>query len=492
MGNPLNIKTESITKPGNSKWWLFSIVLLIVVAGIGIGFAAKETGALALLTVPLIVLFIGAIIQPDLGLILFVMVTYIQLSNVAIVFHGLPSLAQPMAGLLMVIILIRAFSHGEIPQNFGRSTVILTLYVLALYISMLFAGNSDIAITTFTDRAKDILGGVLVFLLIQRPSSFRHAIWGLIFSGIIMGSISVYQYMTGSFNNTFWGFGGWQSDFTGGVSRERLTGPYANPNAYAQVLVSIVPLALDRLWHERKLHLKLIAGWAVAVTVLSVIFSFSRGGFVALLIALGVLVALRRPRFFPLLISAGLLIGLFQLVPASYQDRIATLLQLTPNRNRLLTDISFRGRTSENLAAVQMFLDNPITGVGIGNFEIKYQDYARKIGIDFRSVQRSAASLYLEVLAEQGLVGSITFILLMFYIVKSIFSARKYFLENGRIDEGDLTTALIASVAGYMTSAIVKNSAYSNAFWILMGIALSASHLSKFQFKNHKAQSGLK
>jgi len=238
--------------------------------------------------------------------------------------------------------------------------------------------------------------------------------------------------------------------------------------------------------------MKLIAGWALAVTVLSVVFSFSRGGFVALLVAFGVLVALRRPRFFPLLFSASLLIGLFQFVPTSYQDRIATLLQLTPNRNTVLTDISFRGRTSENLAAIQMFLDNPITGVGIGNFEVKYQEYARKIGIDFRSVQRSAASLYLEVLAEQGLVGIIAFLLLMFYIIKSIFDARKYFLENGRIDEGDLTTALIASVAGYMTSAIVKNSAYSNAFWILMGIALSASHLRKFQFKNHQALPGQK
>jgi len=252
MFNSPNLQTESTTKPVISKWWLFSVMLLLVTAGIAIGFAVKEIGALALFAVLLTILFIGAIVQPDLGLIMFIVVTYIQLSNVAIVYHGLPSLAQPMAGLLMVVILIRAFIHGEIPQNFGKTAVILTLYILALYISMLFAGNYDVTIVAFTDRAKDILGGVLVFLLIQRPSSFRNAIWGLILAGIIMGSISVFQYVTGAFSQNFWGFGGWQSDFTGGISRERLTGPYANPNAYAQVLVSIVPLALDRLWHGRK------------------------------------------------------------------------------------------------------------------------------------------------------------------------------------------------------------------------------------------------
>lgn len=468
------------------------VVLLIFTGGIISAFATKEIGVLALLVLPLIILFIGSVIYPDLGLIIFAVITYIQLSNVGIVYHGLPSLAQPMAGLIMVIILVRALIFGDIPQKFGRTAVMITVYVLALYISMVFAGNYVNTIAAFTAQAKDILGGVLVFLLIQRPSSFRHAIWGLIIAGVIMGSISVFQYITGSFNQNFWGFGGWQSDFTGGIARERLTGPYANPNSYAQVLVSIIPLALDRIWHERKLYLKFFAGWAFAVTFLSVMFSFSRGGFLALLIAIATLVTLRRPRLFPVLVSVALFVGLVQFVPTSYKDRIVTLLQLAPNSDSSLADRSFRGRKSENLAAVEMFLDHPVTGVGIGNFSFNYQDYSRKIGIDNRSEQRTPASLYLEVLAEQGLVGSITFLLLMYYIIKNMFDARKYFNESGRFDESYLITALIASVAGYMTSAVVKNSAYSNAFWILMGVALSASHLRHYQFRNQHSRLRLK
>ena len=60
-----------------------------------------------------------------------------------------------------------------------------------------------------------------------------------------------------------------------------------------------------------------------------------------------------------------------------------------------------------------MWRVHPIMGVGPGNFEQHYLDYSSRIGIDPRAEERSAHSLYLESLAETGLVGSVPFFALI-------------------------------------------------------------------------------
>jgi putative inorganic carbon (hco3(-)) transporter len=423
-------------------------------------------------------IFIAALGQPELGLMAFIIITFTQLSNVGIKSYGFPSLAQPLAGLLMLLILVRITLYGERPLGWVRAGPILVIYAMVWFASLLHAEDFSAASTAFIGFAKDALGGVIVIYFIQRPTSLKGAIWALIVAGLFMGIISVFQSLTGTFNNNYYGFGGWQAQNTGGVSRNRLTGPYDNPNAYAQVLVVIVPLALDRLWHERNFLLRILAGLSMIVSVLTIFFTYSRGGFLTLLFALGVLLALRRPNFFPLIITFALAYGLIQLLPDTYMSRITTLLQFTSAQNAQITDPSFVGRTSENTAAWRMFLDHPLLGVGLGNFKDNYQDYSRPLGLDQRRTPRSPASLYLELLSEQGIVGTVIFIFLLGLIFREMISARNNFQLAGMFDESFMVAAIIASFSGYMFAAIFKNSAYSNAFWVIVGIALASGQVA--------------
>ena len=91
----------------------------------------------------------------------------------------------------------------------------------------------------------------------------------IILAGAFMGSISVFQYLTNTFDNAYFGFGNWITEVAGQVERSRIAGPFSNPNAYAQTLVVVVPLALDQLWHEHRSLLRLLAAWALAVSVIS-------------------------------------------------------------------------------------------------------------------------------------------------------------------------------------------------------------------------------
>jgi hypothetical protein len=71
-------------------------------------------------------------------------------------------------------------------------------------------------------------------------------------------------------------------------------------------------------------------------------------------------------------------------------------------------------RVGENLAALEMFRDHPVAGVGPDNFELRYPVYAQRVALDPRPEVRGAHSLYLESLAETGIIGTVAFVALPF------------------------------------------------------------------------------
>jgi O-antigen ligase len=477
---PLAYPSIEAPPPRQVGWLTLLIIFAALIMGAGVALTVWQIGYFALLVVPGVVVAIGAIRQPDLGFAGLLLLIFTQLNQVLDLYHeGVPSPARPLVLLLVAVILIRVLLYRERPTGWIRTSFILGLYIMFLLISMVNAQDFEIARDSFVNVSQNIVIAIIVIYFIQKPGSLKFAIWTLIVAGIFMGTISTFQYLTGTFGNNYWGFGGWELQQSGGVSRQRLTGPYFNPNAYAQVLIVIIPLAIDRLWHERNIILRSLAGWGTLVCALSVIFTFSRNGFVSMLFAIGILFVLRRPNFLPSILSIALLLGVLQFVPATYFDRISSLFQISTGQAGIVSDESFRGRLSENIAAIQMFQDHPIFGVGLNNFQYEYQDYSRSIGLDPRRELRSPASLYLEILSEQGLVGVFIFIYLIFIVLRRLFSSRNYFKRKNFHELEFMTTALIASFGGYMFLAISKNSAYSNVYWSLIAICLSVDQIVK-------------
>lgn len=475
---------------GKLGWYSLVLGCIAILISAGLAVAIGQFGVFVLLAVLGLIFLIVVFIRPDYGLWIFIFITVTQISNVAIKVYGAPSIARPFALLLMAVILLRIVLHGERLLNLNRFIPVLALYIIGLFVSMLTAEDFVLSSITFNGFFKDFLGGVIVILLIQRPSSFRQAIWALIIAGVFMGTISVFQAITQTYDNQYFGFGGWDSQTAGEQTRNRLTGPYANPNAYSQVMVVLFALSLERLWHEKRSLLRIIAGWSAFVCGLTIIFTYSRGGLLTFIATLAILFLQNRPRLLPLLLTIAVGLSLTQLLPSDYALRISTLQDLIPTRNNQITDQSFRGRLSENIAAWRMFTDDPFFGVGLGNFENQYQEYSRQIGFDSRRVSRSPASLYLEVLSEQGLVGAIPFVLLIYTIFTGLISARVQFNYAGLTDQSRLTMALIAGFAGYMFAATVKNSAYSNVYWILVGLAISSYQVALYYSREKNELAG--
>ena len=165
--------------------------------------------------------------------------------------------------------------------------------------------------------------------------------------------------------------------------------------------------------------------------------------------------------------------GLVSILPEDYTARVGTLTDLVSDQSAAKSEISFRGRTSEATIGWLMFLDHPILGVGTKNYPVFYQEYSRKLGIDPRLENRSPHSLYVEIAAEQGLVGIFIFSFLIFSVFRGLFRSRKIFEELGELRMLNMAMAVTISMTGYLVSSTFIHSSYPRPFWVLVGMALA-------------------
>ncbi len=449
---------------------------LAIVIGSAVGLLVTEINnpLFILLGVGGLIVVVATIASVEFGLLLFIFITYTRFSDNAINLYNAPSVAKLFVGVLIVAILIRWALLGERPEGWQLPALVLGLYGLVGFLSLIYAKDSASVIYTLSNYVKDALIAVVIVMLLKRAPVFRHAMWTLLAIGIFLGALSVYQHMTGTFTNKYGGFS--MAEIAGladGISGYRLTGPIGDPNFYAQIMVVLIPIAIERMLHERRLLLRVLAGLAGALCALTVVFTYSRGGFVAMAVALVTVFIIYPPRPLQLAVLIGLGIAIFSFAPTSYFDRLLTLKDLLPDQSgrlNLRADKSIQGRASQNITAWIMFRQSPLVGVGLNNFAELYPQYSKEVGLAPSATDKSLHNLYFEVLTETGLLGFSVFAAMIWLAFRSALSARKKFLEAGQQDYVHLVTGLVVGFVGYLAAAIFIHAAFPRYFYLLLGI----------------------
>ncbi|MBM3695456.1 MAG: hypothetical protein FJW79_05940 [Actinobacteria bacterium] len=454
-------------------------------AAAGITAGAAAGAAAALLPRPLLVLLALAALVPaglvvaraDWALAVVAAFAVLNLANVATDFHGAPSVFQPLLALVAFGIAYRWTARGERPAGGGRAAAFVGGYAAVALASLLVAADFAAGRTQAVSLLKDAVLAILAGLLLRQTAALRRVVWVLVGSGALLATISGFQFLTGSFDTGFLGFG--QSavqNIVGGADDVRISGPIGDPNFYAQLLVMLTPLALDRALAEPRRSLRLAAWCAAAAIGAAVIFTFSRGGILALGVV-AVLMLLRRPARWGTLLALALVAALaVPFLPSGYIDRLTTLGQVGTVQST--TDVSIRGRTAELGAAWAMFVERPLTGVGLGNFAAHYQEYARGLGIEVRRVDREAHNLYLEVAAETGVFGLAAFGVMVGGAFRAVRLARRRWRAGGREADAGLAYAVGVALTGWLATSVFLHLDFARPWWLLLGIAFALPRLA--------------
>lgn len=476
------LKSESIPKPLAEQNRLDIFFLLAIGIGAASGIIVVVLQQHAYLIVGLIGLlaFLLTVFSVEFGLVMLVFLVYTRFSDIAVNNYGAPSVAKLFFALLIGAILMRwAIMHDK-PKGWQKPALLIGIYGLVGLGSLIYAPDTSRVMEQLVIYAKDAIIAVITVLLLTSNSAFKRSLWTLLVIGIFLGSLSVWQYLTQTFYNDYWGFAMASiQSIVGETNDYRIAGPIGDPNYYAQIMAVIVPIALERVIHEKNRWLRLLAVWALVVSVFSVVLTFSRGGFLAMGVALLALLFFYRPRVYhaPLIIFA--VVGFYFITPPNYVERIFSLQEILAISGSLRTeDLALRGRISENLAGFEMLGSNPLFGVGLNNYDNLFSEYSQQAGLALVSTERAAHNLYLEVAAETGIVGLVAFMILIFAAMNTVRRARKRFLKDGQRDMAGLITGFGAGLFAYLVAALFIHAAYPRYFYLLIGMALALEVVS--------------
>jgi O-antigen ligase len=293
---------------------------------------------------------------------------------------------------------------------------------------------------------------------------------------------------------------------------QRISGLTYEPNWFAEqicflLLPWLLPAVLSNTtifrWRYRRLTVEvLLTLWAIFV----LLFTFSRVGLFILLVLVGVTVLYLRPR--PQKLSyAGLrtptrwmetvgvlLILLVVIMVAGLQNGYFSRLwrYWTEDTNQSFFEyIAFDQRFTYWETAGRMFVDYPLLGIGVGNFVFYFDDYLeqrplytqpeliRQITPTDNGFTRLVTSknLYVRLLAETGIVGSVLFLAFLLSMVVEAFLLRSAAHPEGQYWSNASRLALIVFAIG----ALSYDSFALPNMWVVFGMITAAARVFSAQ-----------
>jgi O-antigen ligase len=235
----------------------------------------------------------------------------------------------------------------------------------------------------------------LVGVLVDTQRRLRQLVTWLTLLTVPIGITAIVHFMTGAFVQG------------GDRAAPRIMGYDApltgNPNDLALVLCMLLPLAVAVAAGQRRLLACLAFSAIVCLDIVAVIITFSRTGFLTLVV-LGAFALFKlfrgRWRFWAVAI-VGLGFALLPFLPEGYMQHMGTITAIETDPTG-----SAQARWSDTLTAARLVLANPITGAGAGMSTLALNEARGASWVPVHNV-------YLEYATDLGLPGLFFFLLLL-------------------------------------------------------------------------------
>jgi len=387
----------------------------------------------------------------------------------------------PVAFLLYIFVGINIFSLALFPSTSGLIEVLRYL---------LYLGFSILAVNA-----------------IRKKWQFESVIKAIMIGGFPISLFAIFQY--------FSGFYLWNESLGSMISRVNAT--FLDPNVLATFLgiLIIVSIAYYSFATDRKY--RILSFLIAAASLPALFFTFSRAGLVSFGAAFLflVLVMSKNLKMLVFYVFLALVAGVVYFGSAEVKDRTANIYDIVEGTtlnsdatfvaisseasgdpssggkeekfrdisvylDRVLSFLPFNyDRTSTVKAGILMLIDNPISGVGIGNFQKVYtSDYSYLIDFRRKPTQGNPITLlhssFVALIAELGLMGLAWLAAFLFVLAKSFVRILR---ENSSVKISIITSG--ASLLLLFTHTQFRGSLFSDPyFWLLSGFMVVGQRLS--------------
>lgn len=356
-------------------------------------------------------------------------------------------------GILTLYFFIKLYKKQlKLDLYYKSYFIAIGIFVISMFISALFSGDIVYGLKRWADmwiwRFMPFV--VVIFLLNNYIDAKKVMLTG--FAGITLTSVyAVYQGLSGM---------------------SRANGFYGHPMTLGGWLCIFLPLILIEFF-ERKLLGKYywLAGLAFCICSAGLVFNATRGAWLAVAIVSAVLLIyymFKSKRNLAVSIIFVALISVVLVNNPKFMHRLDTIDDFDKyqsNTERILIWQS----------AWNMFKDHPILGVGLGQYTENYQQ--KYISPQAKEPKLGHAhNNFMQMLAENGIVGFAGFVTMFGYI---IFKNLLAWFKVKNVYALMIVSATVCLLLQGFTEYNVGNSAVIKMYWLVLGLLVVLSELYK-------------
>lgn len=282
----------------------------------------------------------------------------------------------------------------------------------------------------------------------------RRTVWAVTFAGFVLAFLSLYVV---------------------GISKTQGTGSY-DANDIGLIMVTTIPLALLCLQTSGRWG-KIVALVGLALTVMTVVQSASRGAFIGAA-AIGVVMLVFLPGvsvFKRVGIVVAMVATMTMVAPEGYWD---TMREIVTNPQSDYNWDSYSGRRNIAKRGVGYMMQYPAFGVGIGNFAFAEGQLSEKARSGETIIRWAAPhNSFVQAGAETGMTGLGVWVLLLLASAGGLWRlrARMPSWASGTADQRFLflsTLYVPIAFVGFAVSATFVSFAWSDQYYILPAIVV--------------------
>lgn len=279
----------------------------------------------------------------------------------------------------------------------------------------------------------------------HRQEFVQAIVWTLLGLATAISLYGLYQFATNA--PTVWHF------IKPATYVHRGSGTFINPNHLAGFLEMILPLGLAMVLTGRLSHVaRIILAYACALLLVGIGISLSRGGWIATsltLICFFVAILIHsRSRWIIISVLLCLFVGM-----AFY---LGSSIQFQNRFQKTFASGKFGdSRIDYWKPAVQMWKENPWTGVGPAHFDVRFPKYRPK---EVQARPQYVHNDYLNLLADWGVLGAIMVVAFVVTFYVGALQAAKYLRRKTDSGEGKSNRAAIVFGGGFGLLALLLHS----------------------------------
>jgi O-antigen ligase len=398
---------------------------------------------------------------------------------------GITLRLSQVVGLILVVAFIGRLATRRINwlklKGYLKNPVIISIlaYLLVALLSVGWAVDREKAllVTGFTFFTG--LCGFLVFFWFNSKNMLPKIEQVFFWAVLIVSLFGIYQFMADTFNlSIFW------SGLLERYTKIVLGFPRVQSTALEPLFLVnflLIPFGLFSalfLTKQSQLSSRRLVSILILI-VITLVLAVARGGYLASIILLiSVVIFLARSyswrrlaKFLGIILIGLVLAGLLIVGSSRWSyGNSSGLDKLLAHSSQITTE------QRDNLAArsqlwswaFRAFKEQPITGVGVGNFG----SWMGEQGYPWR--QRTVNNEPLEILAETGILGAVPIVMMTLLIIFG--SIKSFGKSNPQIKPwlAGFLVALVAIWAQYMTFSTL----YITHFWVLIGLLLALQRLA--------------